>query len=91
MDDTKSKEVGLVYYINLRKEMRRQNIVQGDIARVLGQNEILVAKKLNAQMSFTLEEAEKIRLELFPDTELIYLFQVKSIVISQQGRSESHK
>lgn len=81
----------LVCYINLKKEMRRQNIVQWEIAKVLGLNEILVAKKINAQLSFTLEEAEKIRSKLFPDTELTYLFQVKSRFNSQQGRSESHK
>ncbi len=78
-------------YINLKKEMRRKSVAQRDIARILGMDEIMAAQKINSQRSFTLEEAEKIQSEFFPDTEITYLFQVKSIESSQQGRSESHK
>lgn len=80
-----------VCYINLKKEMRRRSIVQRDIAGVIGADEIMTAKKINAQLSFTLEEAEKIRSKLFPGTELAYLFQMKNMANLQQGRSESQK
>jgi hypothetical protein len=71
--------------------MRRKRIVQRDIAALLHQDEILVAQKINAQKSFTLEEAELIRSRLFPETEMRYLFEVGRQYRFQQGRSESHK
>lgn len=64
-------------YNNLDKEMQRRNLSQKDIERLFESDEILVAQKLCKQSSFTLKEAEKIRSELFPDTEITYLFQTK--------------
>jgi len=69
----------MISYVNLKKEMRRRHIFQKDVARVLGINDIVAIKKINAQISFTWEEAERLQLELFPSLEITYLFQIGSI------------
>ena len=66
-------------YINLKDEMRRKKILWQDISRVLKISDITANKKINAQISFTLEEAEIIQSELFPELEITYLFKTKKI------------
>jgi hypothetical protein len=68
-----------MFYSNLVQEMERNQVKHGDIARVIGVNEIVASLKINAFLSFTLAEAVKIRSQLFPDTNIDYLFRASEM------------
>lgn len=58
----------------LLKEMKRKNITQGDLAKLLGISQQAVAYKLLRGGDFKSEEMFKIQSELFPETDLRTLF-----------------
>ena len=66
-------------YPNLRAEMSRIGIKQGDIAKLLGVGEITVSKKMNGKSKFTIDEAFLIKKTFFPDFTIDYLFSDDTI------------
>jgi len=59
---------------NLKAEMARHNVRTKDIATVAGIAETSANNKIAGRTPFTLEEAIKIRDNLFPGMEIDYLF-----------------
>jgi len=64
-------------YNNLNAEMARNQIKPQQIADVIGKKYGQTRLKLKGDYSFTMEEAAKIKKELFPDLDLDYLFATK--------------
>lgn len=65
-------------YWNLKAEIKRHDLFQRDIARILGIRIATANGKINGKYSFTLEEAFKIQKALLPDCDMQYLFQKKT-------------
>jgi len=63
--------------LNLKAEMARKRLAAKDLARVTGLSESSIRNKLAGRTVFTVPEAIKIKLELFPeeDMDMHYLFQ----------------
>ena len=63
--------------LNLKAEMARKRLTPKDLARVTGLSETTIRNKLAGRTVFTIPEAFKIKLELFPekDLDMQYLFQ----------------
>jgi len=63
--------------LNLRAEMARKRLTAKDLARVTGLSETSIRNKLAGRTVFTVPEAIKIKVELFPekDLDLQYLFE----------------
>ena len=61
--------------LNLKAEMARKRLTVKDLARVTGLSETSVRNKLAGRSAFTIPEALKIKMELFPDKDLQYLFE----------------
>jgi len=59
---------------NLKAEMTRNGIHNNDIAQVIGKSKRTVSDKTGGRYPFSIEEAIKIRDELFQGLELEYLF-----------------
>ena len=64
-------------YKNLIAEMAKNSISKRKVAKVLNVHENTVKNKLNGKGTFSIEEGFKIRKELFPNTDLQYLFQTE--------------
>lgn len=62
-------------YQNLKAEMKRIGVTQGDIAEFLSMSTNNVSLKINGKVSFTVDEAWKIRERFFPDETLDYLME----------------
>ena len=62
-------------YTNLLAEMTRTNITQQDIAIVLNKTVLTVSTKISGKYPFTLDEAVKIKENLFNDKDISYLFE----------------
>lgn len=62
-------------YLNLKAEMAKKDVSIESISRLLGIHRNSVSNKLNGISSFSIEEAEKIHNEFFPNTKLLYLFK----------------
>ena len=60
-------------YQNLKAEMKRIGVTQGDIAEFLSMSTNNVSLKINGKVPFTVDEAWKIRERFFPDATLDYL------------------
>lgn len=60
-------------YQNLKAEMRRIGVTQGDVADFLSMSTNNVSLKINGKVPFTVDEALKIRDRFFPDATLDYL------------------
>ena len=60
-------------YQNLKAEMKRIGVTQGDIAEFLSMSTNNVYLKINGKVPFTVDEAWKIRERFFPDATLDYL------------------
>lgn len=56
-------------------EMAKKDVSIESISRLLGIHRNSVSNKLNGISSFSIEEAEKIHNEFFPNTKLLYLFK----------------
>lgn len=63
--------------LNLKAEMARKRLTVKDLARVTGLSETSIRNKLAGRTVFTVPEAIKIKVELFPekDLDMQYLFQ----------------
>lgn len=62
-------------YLNLKAEMAKEGISIERISKLLGLHRNSVSNKINGSSSFTIEEAEKIHNEFFPEKKLLYLFE----------------
>lgn len=60
-------------YQNMKAEMRRFGVTQGDIAAFLKMSTNNVSLKINGKVPFTVDEALKIRDRFFPNATLDYL------------------
>ncbi len=61
-------------YLNLDIEMLKNRVTSRDLAQCLGKSYNTVRDKLTKHGRLTLDEAEKIRSEKFPNCTLDYLF-----------------
>lgn len=63
--------------LNLKAEMARKCLTARDLARVTGLSETSIRNKLAGRTVFTVPEAIKIKVELFPEKnlDLQYLFE----------------
>ncbi len=68
-------ERGLNMYSNLYKEMKKKNISEEDIAKVLDIKKDIVILKLKNKDDLLVEEAKKIKFNFFPDLTMEYLFE----------------
>lgn len=59
---------------NLNYELRRKNITQNAVARMLGVTDKTLTNKLNGTTAFTVEEAFSIKKNLLPEFTMEYLF-----------------
>ncbi len=57
-------------YQNLKAEMRRYNVTQGDMADFMGMSTNNVSLKINEKVPFTIEEAWSIRDRFFPTAQI---------------------
>lgn len=64
-------------YPNLNAEMKRLDIEQKDIARLLNKGEDGISLKFNGKRAWLLEEAKSIKKQFFPNMSLDYLFESK--------------
>ena len=71
-------------YQNMKAEMRRFGITQGDIAAFLKMSTNNVSLKINGKVPFTVDEALKIRDRFFPNATLDYLMEQ---VIERDGEA----
>lgn len=62
-------------YKNLVAQMAESGVTRRDIAKVLGKHENSIGLKVSGKSPFTIEEAFKIKSQLFPDADLKYLFE----------------
>lgn len=62
-------------YLNLKAEMGRRDITIEAIATRLGIHRNSVSYKLNKDGSFSIEEADRIQKEFFPEVPLSVLFE----------------
>lgn len=62
-------------YLNLKAEMARKDVSIESISKLLGIHRNSVSNKINGLTSFSIEEAEKIHNNFFPETKLLYLFE----------------
>lgn len=63
-------------YKNLEKELKAKGISNNAAAAILGMPEATFRGKMTIeQRSFTIEEATYIKLNLFPELDLFYLFK----------------
>lgn len=69
-------------YPNLDAEMARKGIKRKDLAGLFSGRIPTVSDKLNGKYPLSLDEAEKIRSEYFPDLTLDYLFDKKESCVS---------
>ena len=60
---------------NLSAEMARRKIEQKDIAILLNRGNSDISLRFNGKRSWLLDEAKKIKKELFPDLSMDYLFE----------------
>lgn len=65
-------------YQNLKAEMKRYGITQGEVAHFLSMSTNNVSLKINGKVPFTVDEAVMIRDKFFPDTTLDYLMDQTS-------------
>ena len=63
-----------IAYENLRVEMERRGIRLQDIAQSCGYNRDTLARKLSKKSAINLSEAFQIQKTMFPDLDVIYLF-----------------
>lgn len=59
---------------NLNYELKRKNITQNAVARMLGVTDKTLTNKLNGTTAFTVEEAFSINKNLLPEFTMEYLF-----------------
>ena len=59
---------------NLSHELRRKNITQNVVARMIGVSDKTLTNKLNGTTEFTINEAVTIRNNLLPEFTMDYLF-----------------
>lgn len=62
-------------YANLRAEMARNRIEIQSIMNVTGKSRAAVSNNLNGRGAFTIDEAIKIKKNLFPTLSIDYLFE----------------
>lgn len=62
-------------YPNLSAELARKGLKQKDIVAVLNTRPATVSNKLNGKSPLLIDEAFKIKNQLFPDLSLDYLFK----------------
>lgn len=72
----------IMAYLNLKAEMAKKDISIERVSKLLGIHRNSVSNKINGVTSFTIEEAEKIHKEFFPEKKLCYLFK-KSELLKQ--------
>ena len=65
-------------YPNLSAEMARKKIEQKDIAVLLNKGNSDISLRFNGKRSWLLDEAKKIKKEMFPDLSMDYLFETLS-------------
>lgn len=63
---------------NLNHELRRKNITQNAVARMLGVTDKTLTNKLNGTTAFTVDEAFTINKNLLPEFTMDYLFAPSS-------------
>lgn len=68
-------ERSMIMYYNLKAELARKNVTAKQVANVWGVHENTAYKKINGVSPITIEEAFKLKAEIFPDLELKYLFE----------------
>ena len=61
-------------YSNLKAELTRKGVTVKTVAQIWGVHENTAHNKINGASPITIEEAFKIKAELFPDLEFTYLF-----------------
>ena len=61
-------------YSNLKAELTRKGITVKSVAQIWGVHENTAHNKINGVSPITIEEAFKLKAELFPDFEFTYLF-----------------
>jgi hypothetical protein len=76
-------------YGNLKAEMARRGISQGQIADFLGMSLNNVNYKINGRVSFTLREVTGIKDQFFPDETIDYLFADCEAADAILGRVDS--
>ena len=59
---------------NLNNELRRKNITQNAVARMIGVTDKTLTNKLSGATEFTVNEAFLIRKNLLPEFTMAYLF-----------------
>ena len=64
-------------YNNLEAEMARNKVTRKDLMILLDVRYATIIDKLKGRYSFTLDEALKIKNELFPDIDFEYLFDTE--------------
>lgn len=62
-------------YLNLKAEMAKKGITFENVAQLLDIHRNSVSNKINGNSSFSIEQAEKIYNEFFPESKLSYLFK----------------
>ena len=67
-------------YSNLKAELTRKGITVKTVARIWGVHENTAHNKINGASPISIEEAFKIKAELFPDLDFAYLFAKKQKV-----------
>lgn len=60
---------------NLKAEMTRIGVRQGEVAAVFGMTQGNLNKKINESVPMTIQEAIEIKARFFPDLTLDYLFE----------------
>lgn len=62
-------------YRNLEAELARHRITRKKIAEIWGVRQATVSDKLNGKYKISLEEALKLKIKLFPELSIEYLFE----------------
>lgn len=68
---------------NLEAEMKRRGVSRKDVANLLELSYSTIHSRFNGILPWSYEECVTIQQELFPDSELKYLFQAENATYNQ--------
>ena len=73
-------------YQNMKAEMKRHRVTQGQVAEYLGMSENNFGLKINERVSMTVDEAKAIQKKFFPLANLDYLLESDGNVPTDRER-----
>ena len=76
-------------YQNMKAEMKRHRVTQGQVADYLGMSENNFGLKINERVSMTVDEAKAIQKKFFPLANLDYLLESDGNVPSTAERARA--